>query len=144
MNLPRIDTAHLVLAAAVTSTCLWSAKSVAIGLAGGLDKSPAEGPLFLLGLLAHLTGWIALAVWSTRGRTRGIRTAVVAATVPAVVLATLVIQLLIGVLEPADPAWFWSELNLWVLSVALLVLATSVVRRSAGVAGLEAALSDFR
>ncbi len=38
--------------AALATVALWTAKAIAIAVAGGLGKSPLESPLFLLGLLA--------------------------------------------------------------------------------------------
>lgn len=37
--------------------------------------------------------------------------------------ATLPLNRVIGQVEPADPGWAWSEINLWVLAVAALVTA---------------------
>ena len=39
--------------AAVASAVAWGLKAVAIGIAGGLDESPLESPLFVLGLVVR-------------------------------------------------------------------------------------------
>jgi hypothetical protein len=55
-------------AAAVAAALLWTAKAIAIWTAGGLDESPLESPLFVLGLLAIVIAYIALGVAAARGR----------------------------------------------------------------------------
>jgi hypothetical protein len=114
--------------AALTAAAAWAAKAVAIGLAGGLDRSALEGPLFLLGLLAALVGAGALGAALADGRGMPQRAAVVVVAVVAVTFLAAVTAAIFAALAPSDPGWVWSELNLWVIAT-LLVVAAAVVRR---------------
>lgn len=121
----RLNPARVALLAAVTAAAGWTAKSVAIGIAGGLDLSPLEGPLFLFGLAACLTAMAALGVALTRERPLWLR---IAAGVLAPVLGLLAALLVDGVVGavrgPAEGRhWVWMEVNLWVTGLAVLGLA---------------------
>ena len=48
MSTARLFT--ITTALTVGAVVAWGVKALVIGLAGGLDKSPLEGPLFILGL----------------------------------------------------------------------------------------------
>ena len=104
----------------------WTAKSVAIGIAGGLDRSPLEGPLFLLGLASFVTPVVLLSLALTTGRHPGARALGVVAGVVAGAGFSVATNALVIALRPAEPSWVWSELNLWVGAAVLLglVLAT--------------------
>lgn len=117
-----MNSSRLAVIAALACIGAWTAKSVAIGVAGGLDRSPLEGPLFLLGLLAFLVAVGALCLALTPGRPAGIR--VLAVVVGVVVAAgfSLGTNALVTTVRPADPSWVWSEVNLWVGATVLLAL----------------------
>lgn len=51
----------------------WALKATAIAVAGGLDQSPFEGPLFGLGLILLLTAFAATGLAITTGRRTGMR-----------------------------------------------------------------------
>ncbi|HEX6150065.1 hypothetical protein [Nocardioides sp.] len=108
----------------------WTAKSVAIGIAGGLDRSPLEGPLFLLGLASFVTTVVLLSLALTAGRHPGARALGVVAGVVAGAGFSIATNALVTAIRPADPSWVWSELNLWVGAALLLglVLATHRTR----------------
>ena len=61
---------RIALWASIAAATFWTAKSIAIGLAGGLDKSPLEAPLFFLGLISFVVAVVALGVALTAGPTR--------------------------------------------------------------------------
>jgi hypothetical protein len=117
MNTPRI-----AVTAAAAAVVAWAAKAVAIGLAGGLGRSSFENPLFFLGLLCALLSVGALAVsaaatprwWARAGAVAG-----------ALVALFVVVALTSAALESVGDHWVWSELSLWVTSVAVLALAAS-------------------
>jgi hypothetical protein len=46
----------------LAAVAAWGIKAVAIGVAGGLEKSPFEGPLFRIGLLALVVAFAAAGV----------------------------------------------------------------------------------
>jgi hypothetical protein len=105
---------------AVCAVVAWAAKATAIGLAGGLDRSPAEGPLFLIGLVSALVGAGALGAGLAFGRSPATRVLAGAATIVALVLTAGVSSFVAALLQPADPSWVWGEVNLWVSALALL------------------------
>jgi hypothetical protein len=127
MNLTR-----LALLTAGVACALWSAKAVAIGIAGGLGRSPAEGPLFLLGLVACVVAAAVTGMAVAHRRTTGGQ---VLAAVAGIVVAALYGTLegaLVSALQPAHPGWVWGEVNLWVLALTVLgVAATAHLRRGA-------------
>lgn len=120
---------RIALYAAIGAAVAWAAKAVAIGAAGGLDRSALEGPLFLLGLVSGLVGAGALGVALTVGRPLWQRVAASALGIVVFLLVVAVTASAMAALTPADPGWVWSEVNLWV-SAVLLVVAALVVSRS--------------
>ena len=129
-----MNSSRIALLAAVAAVVSWTLKAVAIGTAGGLDKSPLEGPLFFTGLLCFVVAVVAVGVALTRGRPGWVRA--VAGVVVAPVLgigATLAVDALVGALRPTDPLrhWVWAEINLWVVAAAVLGLALAVRRHGA-------------
>ena len=124
---------RIALYAAVAAAVSWTAKAVAIGVAGGLDKSPFEGPLFLTGLLFALVASASLGVALTRGRPAWLRAlsglgAALVLTVAGVVVAGGLVDALVAP-EP-QRHWAWAESSLWVLA-ALMVAATFSAQRRA-------------
>ena len=125
-----MNSSRIALAAAVAAAVSWTLKAVAIGTAGGLGRSPFEGPLFFAGLLSFVVAAIALGVALTRGRPRWVRVVTGAVVAPAVGIGfTLTIDALVGAVRPESPLrhWVWTEVNLWV--VALVALALAVTAR---------------
>lgn len=113
------------------AVALWAAKSIAIDLAGGLDRSPAEGPLFLTGLACFVVAAVSLGIALTRHRHLGVRVAA-GALGPVVGLAlAMVIDTALRSIRPAHPSWVWGEVNLWVTAILALVLAGMLARRTA-------------
>jgi hypothetical protein len=119
-----MNSSRLAVISVLTCIGAWTAKSVAIGVAGGLDQSPLEGPLFLLGLLAFLLAVIALCVALTAGRPVGVRVLTVVGGVLAAAGFSYATNVLVTSVAPADPSWVWSEVNLWVGAILLLLLVT--------------------
>ena len=54
-----MSASRLAVLAAIASVVAWRLKAVAIAIAGGLDKSPLESPLFVLGLVAIVVAHLA-------------------------------------------------------------------------------------
>lgn len=128
---PMTSTRVSVIASSA-AVALWACKSVAIGTAGGLGESPAEGPFFFAGLLAAVVASAALGVSLLADRGRAAR---VAGGVLGPVLGMAggaAVDAVVGVFQPVteDRPWVWSELSLWVLAVALLAAALAHRSRS--------------
>lgn len=122
-------TARLALGLATLSAAAWTAKSVAIGVAGGLDRSPAEGPFFFLGLGANMAAVACLLLVAARHRSRGLRVLAALSALPVVLVLGLLTGAAVRLFEPPAPRSVWAELNLWVVAVALLGVAVLVHRR---------------
>ena len=69
-----MNSTRLALGATLATTFFWTAKAVAIGSAGGLNRSPLESPLFLLGLACCLVASAATGVAVARRPTMWGRT----------------------------------------------------------------------
>jgi hypothetical protein len=138
MNLTR---AAFVASAATTLS--WTLKAVVIGAAGGSGRSPAEGPLFLLGLAcavaaAVLTG-MAFAVHRTTPAAKILAGAL--GLVVASVFGTAE-GALVAAVQPTHPGWVWGEVNLWVLMLALLAVSGALALRRGAVAGHQPVLAN--
>src|SRR5687767_9966288 len=116
MNTPRIT-----IITATAAVLAWAAKGVAIAAAGGLDRSAFEGPLFLVGLVFFLTACASLAVSVVRRHPWWARAGAVVAAFVAVVVAVAASGFVVDASVASDH-WVWSELNLWVLSLAVLAV----------------------
>lgn len=101
----------------------WAVKAVAIGVAGGLGKSPFEGPFFLLGLACFVVAVSTLAVSAVRRHGWFARVAAVLGAVVGTVVVTALIGVLIDALTSSDH-WAWYEMNLWVISLGVLGVGT--------------------
>lgn len=122
---------RIALFAAAAAACLWSAKSLFIGLAGGLDKSPFEGPFFLAGLAASVVASVALGVALTRRRPGWVRAVAGIGTLVGGFGLAMAVDASVGLVQAAGPGrhWVWAEVNLWVLATLTLTLALVARRR---------------
>lgn len=119
-----MSASRFALLAAVVSVVAWGLKAVAIGAAGGLDRSPFEGPLYLLGLIAIVVAFAALGV-----AVAGQRSVIVRAV--GAVLGVLVgfgLSMLSSVaataLVPDSAGWVQAEAGLWFSALLALGLTT--------------------
>lgn len=115
-----MSASRVAVLAAFAAVVAWALKAVAIGVAGGLDESPLEGPLFVLGLIAVVVAFAALGVAVMAGRARVLK--VVAAVVG--VLVGLALTMLTSVVaESAIPdaaGWVQAEAGLWFTALVAL------------------------
>ncbi len=111
----------------MAAAVLWAAKAVAIGSAGGLGRSPAEAPLFFLGMICWAVAVVTGGLGLSRGRSAGVRVLAVLAAVAAAALFTLLISAAVVAVQPDRPSWIWGEVNLWVLAIVTLVVAFGAV-----------------
>ena len=125
-----MNTSRIAVIAASTSIVAWLAKTSAIAMAGGLDRSPLEGPLFVAGLLSSLAAVIAISLTLTHARSVLGRIGAVLAALAGVFVLVAGLNMAIARIQPTDPSWVWAEINLWI--TAAFVLGTALVaRRSA-------------
>lgn len=131
-----MNSSRIAFIAAIAAVASWSVKAVAIGTAGGLDKSPVEGPLFFAGLLSFVVATVALGIAATRGRPAWVRAAagVIVAPVVSIGIFLLGVGALVAALQPADPGrhWVWAEVGLWVSALSTLALVLGVRRLDPG------------
>ena len=107
--------------AAIGCVLVWAVKALAIGVAGGLGKSPLEGPLFVLGLILFVVAWVALGVGLTAGRGTALR---ILGAVGGLVVAALLFAFIedpVGGLVPESAGWVKEEAGLWLISVVTAV-----------------------
>ena len=125
-----MDAGRVAVVAAITAAVAWGLKAIAIGVAGGLDKSPLETPLFALGLVAIVAAFVALGVAVARGRSLAFK--IVASVVGVVIglgLSALASWVAAAVV-PESAGWVQAEAGLWFSALlALIVTATWHARR---------------
>lgn len=114
---------RLAVLAAVTSVVAWGLKAVAIGVAGGLDQSPLEGPLYLLGLVAIVVAFASLGV--AVAADRSVTFKVIGAVVGVLIGFTLsmLASVIAAAVIPDSAGWVQAEAGLWFS--ALLALAVT-------------------
>lgn len=129
-----MDNARIAVIAAAASVIAWLAKTIAIGVVGGLDQSPLETPLFLAGLLTSMVAVIAISLARTHDRTLFVRVGAALAALATVFAFVAVLNLAISWIQPPDATWVWSEINLWVTALLVLGMAVLTRRRDAAAA----------
>ena len=113
-----MSAARVATIATIGAVLVWGLKALAIGLAGGLDESPAEGPLFFLGMLLFVVGVVAIALALTAGRGPAGRLVGVVATFAVLFVVWLAVDTVVASMAPEDdPHWVWAEIQLWVIAV---------------------------
>ena len=119
--------------AAVASVVSWELKTVASGVARGLDESPLESPLFALGLVAIVLAFASLGVAVARGRPVAFK--VLGGVVGVLigfghsVLASLAAEAVV----PDSAGWVEAEAGLW-FSAMLALGVSAYLHTSRGTA----------
>ena len=114
-----MNTTRIAVIAATAAAVSWTLKSVAIGTAGGVNKSPLEGPFFFLGVLCFVVAVCSLALSIVGRREWWAKGAALAGAV--VVAAGVVLSgIAVNTLATTDH-WVWEEMSLWLPALALLV-----------------------
>jgi hypothetical protein len=127
-----MNSSRIAFAAAIAAAVSWTLKSIAIGTAGGLGKSPFEGPFYFAGLAFFLIGSVALGVAITRRRPLWVRIIAGGVVVPVLGIGlAVVVDALVSSVYPVSPLrhWAWTEVNLWVIAAAVLALSLVVRAR---------------
>jgi len=121
---------RLAVLAATVSVVAWGLKAVAIGVAGGLDESPLESPLFVLGLVAIVVAFASLGVATARERTLAFK--VIGGMVGVLVgfALSMLASVVAATVIPDSAGWVQAEAGLWFSALlALGVTALSPTRR---------------
>lgn len=105
---------------------------MAIWNAGGLDRSPLEGPLFALGLVSLLITFAALGVHVARSRPVWQRVIGGVAAVVAGMLIFLAVEEAAGSLVADSAGWVREEVGLWAAGILVLVLTVLLTRPRPG------------
>jgi hypothetical protein len=126
-----VTASRLALLAAITSAVAWGLKAVAIGVAGGLDKSPLESPLFVLGLVAILVAFASLGVAVARERPLALK---IVGGVVGVLIGfglSMLASVVAAALVPDSAGWVQEEAGLW-FSALIAVGAAAAWQNSRG------------
>ena len=120
-----MNSRRIALWAAVAAAVSWTAKSVAIGVAGGLDKSPLEAPLYFAGLISFVVAIVALGFAAISGARTWVRVLAGAGAFVTGVALTIVVDAVVGAFSSStgERHWVWTEFNLWVVSLTALTVA---------------------
>jgi len=118
-----MNASRLAVLAAIASVVAWGLKAVAIWVAGGLDESPLESPLFVLGLVAIVVAFASLGVAVASERSLAVK--VIGGLVGVLVgfglsmLASVVAEAVI----PDSAGWVEAEAGLWFSALLALGVA---------------------
>lgn len=125
-----MNSRRIALWAALAAAAAWTAKSVAIAAAGGLDRSPLEGPLFFLGLACFAVAVVSLGVAGAAGHPTRVRAAAGVGAFALGFALTLAVDAVVVALHApgVERHWVWAELNLWVVATVGLTVAVALRR----------------
>jgi hypothetical protein len=127
--MPGMTPSRLAFLAAVTSAIGWGLKAVAIGIAGGLDRSPFEAPLFFLGLLAIVVAFVALGVAVAGNRPVAAKIAGGVVGIVVGVGLAMASDTIAGLVVPDSAGWVQEEAGLWVAAVVAVAVTWFWYRR---------------
>jgi hypothetical protein len=122
---------RVAAAAAVAAAVIWAIKALMIWAAGGLDESPLEAPLFVLGLVAISAAVAALGVAFARGRRPVVKAAAALAGLAAGVGVAIVCDTLADAVLPSSAGWVEEEAGLWLAAAFVVAVSLWWLRRSA-------------
>ena len=124
---------RLAVLAAIGSVAAWGLKAVAIGIAGGLDESPLESPLFALGLLAIVVAFASLGVAIAGERTLAFKVIGGVAGVLVGFGLSMLAAVVAAAVVPESAGWVQEEAGLWFSALlALGVTAAWYNKRGTG------------
>ena len=120
---------RLAAFAAVGAVVAWVLKAIVIAVAGGLDQSPLESPLFILGLLLISIAFAAGGFAAAEGRGTAMRAAGVVGGVVVGLLLFILVETAVGAVVPDSAGWVKEEAGLWVASVVTAAVMFGWLRR---------------
>ena len=122
---------RVAVVAAIFAVVAWCLKGVAIGVAGGLDESPLESPLFAIGMLSLIIALAAFGVAATAGRPAWLRALAAVGALVVGVLGSILIQNVVKGILPESTDWVQEEAGLWIASFLVAGLVVGVLGRHA-------------
>jgi len=122
--------ARISIAAAATAAAAWGFKALVIGLAGGLDRSALESPLFGVGLVANVVAYVALGVAVTTGRPPGWRLLGAVGAIVLGVAVSLILDVAVELVVPDSTGWVSGEAGLWVTALVTLLICLAAAQRA--------------
>jgi hypothetical protein len=137
-----MNSTRLARGATLATTFLWTAKAVAIGIAGGLDRSPLESPLFLLGLVCCIVAAAATGIAVAHRPTVLGRTLSAVGGIVVGALVVVAANVAVAAAAPPSPSWVWAEVNLWVAALFLLAVNLVLLPRRSQAEGRPAVMSS--
>ena len=116
---------RLAVLAAIVSVVAWGLKAVAIGVAGGLDESPLESPLFVLGLVAIVVAFASLGVAGASDRPVVFK--VIGGVVGVLVGfgLSMLASVVAAAVVPDSAGWVQAEAGLWFSALFALGVSAS-------------------
>jgi hypothetical protein len=128
-----VTASRLAVLAAITSLVAWGLKAVAIWVAGGLDESPLESPLFVLGLVAIVVAFVSLGVAVARERPLAFKVIGGVVGVLIGVALSILASFVAAAVIPESVGWVREEAGLWFSALlALGVTAAWHTKRGTG------------
>ncbi len=128
-----MNSRRFALWAATAAATFWTIKTVAIAVAGGLDKSPLEAPMFFAGLISFTVAAVAIGVALTPGARTWLRALAGVGGFAVGFALTLAVDGVVGAFhaEGAERHWVWVEFNLWVVALVALAITLRLNRSQA-------------
>ena len=137
-----MNSTRMALGATLATTFFWTAKAVAIGIGGGLNRSPLESPLFLLGLVCCIVAAAATGMAVAHRPTVLGRTLSAAGGIVAGALVAVAANAVVAAVAPPSPGWVWGEVNLWAMALILLAVNLVLLPRRSQAEGRPAEMSS--
>ena len=122
-----MDTSRIPLICALGALASWTVKAVTVGLDGGADSTLAS-VLMAVGLAFALAAGVGVAAILSRGLSVWRRAGAMVLGVVTGPALGLTLNLAIESVVESDH-WAWAEVNLWVMAVLLVAVASRVGRR---------------
>jgi hypothetical protein len=108
---------RLATLAAVAAALIWALRGVVIAIAGGLGRSPLEGPLFVAGLVLFAIGSTAVGVELAGDTRTAVRAAGAVGGLALGAVVYWVVSTVVGALVPGRFGWVQAESGLWAVGL---------------------------
>lgn len=129
-----MNASRFAVLAAIVAVVAWGLKAVAIGVAGGLNQSPLETPLFVLGLLAIVVAFASLGVALARERPVALKVVGGVVGILIGVALSALASAVAAVAIPDSAGWVQEEAGLWLSALLAVAVTVSWHTRRRGMA----------